>query len=842
MVVEDEIGAPPGVTHGRQAVIDGACETVKSRRHVIVAGDVLRDRRGIVADVVSALRADGLPVIDTAASEPVTASVSPGSIVVIDQTLLTPEIEQWCTALMTQRGATVVLAAPASDLVSPMPALAQRLRAVHAVELVLEPITAAQSREIVAQACQQHEVSLAPIEVNWIVAICGGSTPLLRAIVHDYAESEEASVAVFGRRTRMIANEAMTEIPAALLPVARLVATLPGVSRRRLRRFVDAHALDLLTETSIADRLDDTVVLNQAMSLALRLATPSQLDDAAVLIATDVIESLALGTHCAEPEILIVATMLREHPDRFSHVPWVDRSRLLFVTMWLLRRVGAIDRAAFAARQLMAQPGWEQVTVLHSIARGTDEDLDALSADLRSDAFPPEAYEVAAPWLQCLSLPLTRDTAATRWALDLSDTPGASGPDPAMVAALRTVLRAAGALQEQDLQRANDLATDVLLPQGAHDATRVRALIILGATGSLAADGPRVERFVNRILNITLANSPSGLHHDLARRSLDDALMMSALMLASLGAPAPSALLDCIDDRTHAAALADDHPALIRMALTRLSVARDETNTSGTMRFLSRLSPNDLSAWVLSRFGGEPARPPMHLVSGVFMDHALTSARLLSTLAVRGPEGLARVWGTYEVSGTPFRVIGEAYLALTVRKEALEGDVTAIAELSLPKDSVLGAVRDHVVGMARKEPAVLVRALEAFVANHAWECARVVNRDLALITADDPTWSKQVKAGQRLLQSEMRSVAATQSALTPREREVTQLAAQGMRNKQIAEVLFLSVRTVESHLYRALHKLSAVRDDLDAPPARGSDSAPDSAPGSAHGSAPGLSV
>ncbi|MFD7933564.1 response regulator [Streptomyces sp. NPDC048253] len=45
--------------------------------------------------------------------------------------------------------------------------------------------------------------------------------------------------------------------------------------------------------------------------------------------------------------------------------------------------------------------------------------------------------------------------------------------------------------------------------------------------------------------------------------------------------------------------------------------------------------------------------------------------------------------------------------------------------------------------------------------------------------------------------------------LTPREREVTTLAARGKSNDKIAEELFLSVLTVRSHIQRALTKLGA---------------------------------
>ena len=43
--------------------------------------------------------------------------------------------------------------------------------------------------------------------------------------------------------------------------------------------------------------------------------------------------------------------------------------------------------------------------------------------------------------------------------------------------------------------------------------------------------------------------------------------------------------------------------------------------------------------------------------------------------------------------------------------------------------------------------------------------------------------------------------------LTQRETQVARLAASGLTNHQIAELLVVSVRTVESHLYHAFDKL-----------------------------------
>lgn len=51
--------------------------------------------------------------------------------------------------------------------------------------------------------------------------------------------------------------------------------------------------------------------------------------------------------------------------------------------------------------------------------------------------------------------------------------------------------------------------------------------------------------------------------------------------------------------------------------------------------------------------------------------------------------------------------------------------------------------------------------------------------------------------------------------LTDREREIVTLIGRGMSNRAIAEQLTLSVRTVESHIYRAMARCGiASRDEL----------------------------
>lgn len=48
-------------------------------------------------------------------------------------------------------------------------------------------------------------------------------------------------------------------------------------------------------------------------------------------------------------------------------------------------------------------------------------------------------------------------------------------------------------------------------------------------------------------------------------------------------------------------------------------------------------------------------------------------------------------------------------------------------------------------------------------------------------------------------------------ALTPSERRVAELAARGMTNREIAQALFVTVKTVEAHLGHVFQKLDIDR-------------------------------
>ncbi|MGW2373911.1 AAA family ATPase [Kitasatospora sp. NPDC001683] len=90
----------------------------------------------------------------------------------------------------------------------------------------------------------------------------------------------------------------------------------------------------------------------------------------------------------------------------------------------------------------------------------------------------------------------------------------------------------------------------------------------------------------------------------------------------------------------------------------------------------------------------------------------------------------------------------------------------------------------------------------------------------AFQSLDAAPWAERARKELRAAGGHVASPGARQAApLTPQEREIAELAATGLTNKQIAERLFISHRTVGAHLYQIYPKLGiasrvALRDAL----------------------------
>jgi len=106
----------------------------------------------------------------------------------------------------------------------------------------------------------------------------------------------------------------------------------------------------------------------------------------------------------------------------------------------------------------------------------------------------------------------------------------------------------------------------------------------------------------------------------------------------------------------------------------------------------------------------------------------------------------------------------------------------------------------------------VLAALQAGVAGFVYKGARSSELLTAIKTVQvgerilDPTLAYKVLA--RLVPTDESTPKLMSGILRGRELEVLKLAAKGMTNKEIAEELFISERTVQTHFANAFHKLN----------------------------------
>jgi len=126
-----------------------------------------------------------------------------------------------------------------------------------------------------------------------------------------------------------------------------------------------------------------------------------------------------------------------------------------------------------------------------------------------------------------------------------------------------------------------------------------------------------------------------------------------------------------------------------------------------------------------------------------------------------------------------------------LRKENLSTRVV-ILTAALDEEALLEAIRLGVQGVVLKElaPQLLVHCIRKVHAGGQWI---------------DPSLAKQALDKMSRREAGAREIGAL---LTPREIDIVRMVARGLRNKEIAEKLFISEGTVKIHLHNIYEKLN----------------------------------
>ena len=196
----------------------------------------------------------------------------------------------------------------------------------------------------------------------------------------------------------------------------------------------------------------------------------------------------------------------------------------------------------------------------------------------------------------------------------------------------------------------------------------------------------------------------------------------------------------------------------------------------------------------LTAFGhtNPPASHPAWRSLAALEHHALGETQEALALA-QEEVGLARAWGSPSTLGRALRILG-----------LIEGG-----------DAGIGLIREAVTVLesspARLEHAYALADLGAALrrANHRAEAREHLRRALELAQRSGATRLTE-HAHEELIATGARPRRIVQTgaaALTPSERRIAAMAAEGMSNREIAQALFVTLRTVEMHLSNTFRKL-----------------------------------
>lgn len=400
-------------------------------------------------------------------------------------------------------------------------------------------------------------------------------------------------------------------------------------------------------------------------------------------------------------------------------------------------------------------------------------------------------------------------------------------PDrPSRIVAAFTAMRAFLNACAGDVEEATTDADDALRCTGIDDFSRLLAAIVKTIAAGEQGRADDLTSTVKFARALGDTSPTTGL-----LRFVHAEAHCSALQL--LGSPDAAAAVNCVDDQP---------PDVHRWATM---MAGSVNLSRGRVDLAVRQLRDALSAHRPAFFGGWLCRYYVDLAIALAVrGEADAAAESLSKLAsARRPqmawfepmEMLATAWVS-AATGAVTRAIGEARSAavtaasrgqparevLCLQTATRFGDTTTVTRLGELVDVVGGArapvAARHAAALAAGDGDELMAVSAAYeeigdllaavdAAAQASVALRQANRRGSALGATNRARALAGRCGN--VQTPALSDAAAPAVFTGRMREVVMLAGSGLSNREIAERLQLSVRTVEGHIYRAAGRVGA---------------------------------
>ncbi len=799
--------------YGRAETVSAILDALASNRDVIVEAEPGLGKSMLRATVARAAHAEGWRTIRL--DQPVAEASNKRALLIADLDVLSTTDLSRLADLQRAHGVRFVatrrpphpFAAPTDH--SHTPALA------HATTMTLLPLTLSQCDALI-----EEQVSITPmhseptlVERRWVWARSGGFPRVAASLLETLNDTpaEEDSLSTPSRRTLIEASAVLTGLPPAMQRFASSLLPLVGVSFTRIRRFFNRVELSLLIESHVISDHRDTLVIPLPFQSALRMMAEPEMTPLAQDIIADICASVVIDAECSESEVDVAARALTVDPTLRALIDADAQLAVLSMAMWLARRRGESEPAAALARRILTTYPAAANDGLRRIARQEGDDFARLAADLRDGQKVPVADLCL--WALCLQMPLTAtvdgiDDLLVEIGERQRDTIDRYGLD-----AHRASLAAAGALARGDGDEALHLTAPLLVPSHRNALAALRSYSVNALVYARRLDHAALRATAEGFAQLATATTfERGLKADLTRRMTLDAMTVIVCAFGAAGQRVPASFEEIVDRFITEGLVHEDLSMSTSATICHLvtSAQHDrQAELQGDLRFLTREARTDVSAWVLAAVGGQHPEPLFSPVTS-----ALSQAVSL-TLAVTIAMQHGQVAFADAISALPDATVPLVRLAQQFIATASTGKAGAIDQIAgIDEATIPGAMIDFCLGIRDNDPTRLRRAAFTFQSMGGGEQAQAALTALAPLVTGDHAFEKSLRPLKRTVTSRLRAMEEKAEPLTPREYEIALLASQGHRNADIAQRLFLSVRTVESHLYRAMRKLAVDRDGL----------------------------